>query len=180
MKLQWTALFLLFLLLLVGCKKEDDGVTSCSFYEEHFGGLYNSTYVLGEKASQRFNITNGFSLKKITLEMDLLNSQTVTLSVYKAVNGQSTPAGGNLLGQSTITSSNVANTGKIEFPFNGVSLGGEYYDYYLIIEATGGSFEMTSQYRSIFNIYGEIWGYSSGTWTRDDDYDFSFSLGGNC
>lgn len=166
---------------LISCKSDDGSSTTCNFYEEHFHDSTTMTYTLGQKAAQRFNITNGFKLKKITLEMHVLNSDTITLSVYKAVNGQTTPAGGNLLGQSTIQSDLVANTGKIEFPFSGSPfLGGENYDYYLILEATGGDFEVTVQSASWFDLYGEIWTYSASTWTKNVNYDFSFALSGDC
>lgn len=178
MSLKLIMIPLMALSLLISCnKKDDDDGMSCSFYEEHFGGIYSATFVPGEKAAQRFKLTRSTALTKITLEMDLLNSQSITMSVHQGGNGS--PTGSTRVAQSTILSSSVSNTGKVSFNFNGTRLSSGT-DYYLILESTGGNFEMTMQYRSFFDIYGEVWEYSSSTWNDDPDYDFSFSMNGGC
>jgi hypothetical protein len=168
------------LVLFSSCnKKGDDKIMSCSFYEEHFGSGSNSTYTIGQKAAQRFIVTSSATIKAITLEMDLLNSQTVTLSLYRENSGNTTPANNVLLAQTTITSSHVANSGKIEFKLSSSSVVSGN-DYYFVLESTGGSFEMTKQTTSIFDLYGEVWKYNSSAWTSDQNYDFSFSITGGC
>lgn len=180
--IHYKSLTLSFLLLfsLISCNsKDDDSGISCSFREEHFGGTSTETYNLGQKAAQRFILNRSMSLSTITLEMDLLNSQTVTMTVLKLTpTGTQLPTNSTEIARATINSGSVANIGKITFSFNSPRLeGGEYY---YIIEALGGSFEITKQSAWPFDIYGEVWKLSGGAWTKDTNYDFSFAAAGGC
>ncbi len=175
--------FLFFLLITISCKKvkESDPIeSSCNFTEEYFGGMSLTTYAEGEKAAQRFNVVSKFHITQVTFELDVMNSESVTLFVYRAIDGENTP-GGTLLGKTTIQSDMVQNTGKISFNFKkGPLVGGETYDYYFILEAAGGSFRLRKSYKPLFDLVGEVWEFDGINWIKRQDYDLSIGMKGKC
>lgn len=172
-------LLILLILISIGCVKKEESTTSCNFYEEHFFKSAKSDIPEGEKFAQRLKLTRAVTIKRFTIEMDLMNSQSVNFSVHKAnYTGGVSPENSTLLGSTTITSSHVTNSGKVEFVINGVSAHSDD-NIYLIIEPIGGSVRIYSQKVSIFDLYGEIWFFDgNGTWTKNTLYDLSFSMSG--
>lgn len=169
---------LIILISLYGCKlKEEDDVLSCSFDEQHFHNSSSDSFSLGEMVGQKFIVNADVKLTKIVLQMDVQNSQTLSLSLFKNVSG--TPADAQLIEKVTVTSSNYATTDKVTFKFKGKLLSpGE--NYYFILESTGGAFAVNMQTASVFNIIGEVWEYRSSSWSSDTSVDLSFQVAGEC
>lgn len=114
----------------------------------------------------------------MTLEMDLENSTSVSLSVYRALDGTESPDNSELIGKSTVISSTRTNSGKISFKFKGVDSPSGWY--YYIIEPEGGDISMKLHSASWWDFLGEVWVFESSSWTRNNSYDYSFGIAGDC